>query len=386
MEFGFSAQDQAFRAEVTAFLDREVTPEIVAELETGLGPGSATRELYKKMGTKGWLTVTWPRQYGGMEGTNVQRLIVGEELGHHRAYYSLVGATMAGPTILLFGSEELKQEFLPRISAGESEFALGYTEPEAGSDLAALDIRAVDDGDDFIINGQKIFNTATHYSQYHWLGARTDPEAPKHRGVSLIVVDLKSPGITISPLWALTGRRTNVVYYQDVRVPKRNLVGERGRGFYHIATALDFERMFPMGDLMADLDDLVACLKEAKRDGVPVAQDPLVRQRLGEMAVQIEALRLLSYHIAWLLDRGTIPNYQSSMLKLFLSETRQRFANLGVQILGPLGQLRKGGKWTQVEGRFAHGYLEGYISTIVGGTSEVQRNIIATRGLGLPRT
>jgi 3-oxocholest-4-en-26-oyl-CoA dehydrogenase alpha subunit len=385
MDFGISPADEAFRKEVVAFLEREVTPGAVDELETGHGPGPVATALQRKFGAKGWLTINWPKKYGGLEGTHTQQLIALDEMGYYRVAHSRVGAGMAGPTILMFGNDEVKDQFLPPIARGEIEFALGYTEPNAGSDLAALEISAVEDGDYYVMNGQKIFSTAAHYAQYHWLGARTDPTAPKHRGVSLFIVDLKSPGIDVKPLIAVDGMRTNVVYYDNVRVPRRNLVGQKNRGFYHIATALDFERIFPTGEFRRVFDELVEYVRTASRGGVPLAKDPLVRQRLAEIAVEIEGARLLSYRVAWMIDNHTVPNYESSMLKMYGTETQQRMAIRALEIMGALGDVEGDSKWTQLRGRFARMHRTGFITTIYAGTNEIQRNIIATRGLGMPR-
>ena len=179
--------------------------------------------------------------------------------------------------------------------------------------------------------------------------------------------------------------RTNVVYYQDVRVPKRNLVGEKNRGFYYIATALDFERSFSMNEFRRDFDELVDCVKELSRRGVLSASDPLIRQRLAEVAIEVEAAWLLSYRVAWMLDQNRIPNYESAMLKLYVTEARQHLGLIAQQTLGPLGQLRKGSRWTPMSGRPVEVYLGGFVDTVVAGTNEIQRNIIAMRGLGLPR-
>ncbi|MGQ9675110.1 MAG: acyl-CoA dehydrogenase family protein [Chloroflexota bacterium] len=385
MDFGLSPEEQAFKQEVVAFFDRELKPEVIEELATGNGPGPATKAFYQLLGSKGWLTINWPKKYGGLDGTCVQRLIVTEELAYRRAFYTMVGPAMAGPTILLVGSEEMKEEFLPRIARCEIDFALGYTEPDAGSDLASLDIRAVEDGDYYVINGQKMFNTDCHYADYHWLGARTDPTVSKHKGISLFVVDLKSPGIEIRPIYVLDGMRTNVVYYEDVRVPKRNLVGMPNMGFYYIATALDFERVLPVGDFRRDFEDLLDCVKRLSRDGVPLARDPLVRQRLAESAIEVEAAWLLAFRIAWMIDRQIVPNHEASMLKMYVTEAYQRLGLAAHQILGPLGQLVDGSQRVPAGGRFSQLYLNSFIRTVAGGTSEIQRTVIALRGLGLPR-
>jgi len=230
MDFGFSKEEEAFRQVVRDFLKKEVTPEIIKEGESGIGWGPHTWGLVRKLGARGWLTPTWPKEYGGLGLPSIYRFIIHEELDYAEAlpHEALtVGAGVAGPTIMLYGSEEQKRDYLPRIARGEIEFALGYTEPQAGSDLASLQIKAEERGDHYVFNGQKVFNTRCHFSQYHWIAARTDPNVVKHRGISLFIVDLSSPGITLRPLWGIDGTRTNEVFYDNVIVPKKNLVGEK---------------------------------------------------------------------------------------------------------------------------------------------------------------
>ncbi|TAK28875.1 MAG: acyl-CoA dehydrogenase [Chloroflexota bacterium] len=385
MDFGLTAAQQRLREEVRAFIAKESTPEVIEETYWEHAWGPATREFYRKLGERGWLTPTWPKQYGGLELSHVEDLIIAEELSYHMVRVSMVSTSMAGPTILRFGSEEQKQEWLPPIAQGKLAFALGYTEPQAGSDLAALDIRAVDDGDYFVINGMKTFNTACHYADYHWLGARTDPDAPKHRGVSLLIVDMKSLGITVRPLWTMAGWQTNEVYYDNVRVPKKNLVGVRGRGFQQIAVALDFERMFPVGLAARLLDDLIHYTKEAQAQGKPLAVDPIVRHQLAEMAAEIEVCRLFALRIAWILDQGRVPNYESAMAKVFLTETLNKLTHTAMKVFGPFGQLQRGSKWAPIDGHVEYHHRWQVLETIYAGTSEIMRNIIAQRGLGLPR-
>ncbi|MFC1896587.1 acyl-CoA dehydrogenase family protein [Thermodesulfobacteriota bacterium] len=385
MDFSFTPEEEAFRREVAEFLDRETTPEVLAEGDSMMGPGPAGRALLRKLGAKRWLCITWPREYGGMGGSSTQRLILQDEMAYRGLGFNLVGPNMAGPTILIDGSEEIKKEYLPRIASGEIEFALGYSEPNAGSDLASLEISAVEDGDDYVMNGQKIFNTDAHYAEYHWLGARTDPDATKHKGISLFVVDLKSPGITVRPLYCLDGMRTNEVFYDNVRVPKKNLVGQTNRGFYHIMTALAFERIFPTGGSRRLFENLVEYVKRANRDGKPLGEDPLIRQRMAEIAADIEVVTLLAYRVPWLIDQGIIPDYQAAMLKLYLTELTQRTAKLGLEIMKDYAQLTRDSKWAQFHGRVARVHCDGFRGTIVGGTSEIQRIVIANRGLNMPR-
>jgi alkylation response protein AidB-like acyl-CoA dehydrogenase len=385
MDFGFTEAQQRLREEVRAFIKKEITPEIVQETFWEAGWGPKSREFLKKVGARGWLTPTWPKQYGGLESSHVDDLIIADEMSYHLVRPPMVGTAMAGPTILRFGSDEQKAEWLPPIARGEIEFALGYTEPQAGSDLAALDIRAVEDGDDFVMNGMKTFNTACHYADYHWLGARTDPDAAKHRGISLFIVDLKSPGVDIRPLWTMAGWRTNEVYYDNVRVPKKNLVGVRGRGFHQIAVALDFERMFPAGPLLRLLDELVEYVKEAKSGGKPLADDPVVRHQLAEMAAEAEVCRLFGFRLAWILDQGRVPNYESSMAKVFGTEAMNKLTHTAMKVLGPFGQLQHGSRWAPIDGHAEYHHRWQVVETIYAGTSEIMRNIIAQRGLNLPR-
>ena len=382
MDFRLTEDEERFSNEVREFLRTALPNEVVEERESGLGIGPHTWELMRRLGEKGWLTPTWPREYGGLNASPMYRYIIENELDYFEGLPGgrLVGASMAGPTILLYGTEEQKKEYLPRISRGEIEFVLGYTEPDAGSDLAALQMRAVEDGDYYIINGQKMFNTRAHYAQYHWLAARTDPKAPKHKGISLFIVDLKSPGITVHPIWTVGGTRTNQVFYEDVKVPRENLVGEKNRGFYHIATALDFERIFAVGGLKRTLEELVEYAKQNT-----LGKKPLVRQKLAGIAIEVEIAQLLAYRVIWLLSQEIVPNYEAAMLKVFATELRQRIDKIGLQITGLYGQLQSGSKWAPVGGKLEHCYRDDLLVTIVGGTSEIMRNIIATRGLKMPR-
>lgn len=386
MNFGFNQEEETIRKEARAFVQKEVTPEMAKEIaeNTGsTGPGIG-RELVQKMGAKGWLCATWPKEYGGLGSSETVGFIIRDEMAYAGGPISLVGATMAGPSILKFASEEMKREYLPRIARGQIEMILGYTEPQAGSDLAALEIKAEDKGDYFLINGQKMFNTHAHFAEYHWLGARTDPAVPKHKGISLIIVDMKSPGITVRPMISIAGGKTNEVFYDNVKVPKRNVVGEMNRGFYYIMTALDFERMFPFGGVRRILDELVKYTRETKRDGKPLSKDPVIRQKIAEIAIEVEAAYTLYYQLAYMLDNGQIPNYQSSMQKVFSSEAAFRAFDVATEIMGPRGQLQGSSKWAPINGEAELHYRWAIIEDIYGGTSEIQRNIIALRGLGLP--
>jgi alkylation response protein AidB-like acyl-CoA dehydrogenase len=382
MDFRFSAEEEKFMQNVHDFFIKEekIAIEARKEWDSGLGFGPFCWQILKKIGEKGWLCPTWPKEYGGLELSYMYRYIVMEQMHHFTDIYSTVGAGMAGPVILNHGNEKQKKEYLPKIAKGEIEFALGYTEPDAGSDLASLVIKAEDKGDYFLINGSKLFNTRAHYAQYHWLGALTEITTPKYRGISLFIVDLKTPGITISPIFTVGGMRTNEVFYDDVKVPKKALVGEKNRGFYYILEALDYERISTVAGLERDFQEILDYIKKNGN-----GNDPLIRQKLADLAIEIKSARLFALRVAWMLDRGKIPNYEASMLKMVVSEIEQDLVQTAMQIFGPYGQLQKGSRWAPLDGKFEWRYRDSLEALITRGTSEIMRNIIAQRGLGLPR-
>jgi alkylation response protein AidB-like acyl-CoA dehydrogenase len=374
MDFRLSPEEEEFRTELHALLSRLVTPEVVAEAESGVELGPNVRGVLRELGARGWLAPGWPREHGGIAATPVHTALVEDALAYYRLLPAgrLVGIGIAGPMIMRFGSDEQKQRFLPAIARGAIEFCLAYTEPEAGSDLGALQTRATRDGDDYVIEGHKLFNTRAHYAGYHWLIARTDTTGARREGYSFFIVDSKSAGIVVQPLVGLSGKRTNAVFYDNVRVPAANLVGEEGRGWeYMTSAALAFERVFPVGDVEREFEELLA---DARRRG---PQPPYTRQRLAELAVRILIARLLSWRITWMQSRGIVPGYEADALKLLHSELWQSLASTALSILGQEGAT--------TDSRAAYNYLDTQWRTIAGGTSEVMRNLIATRGLGLPR-
>jgi alkylation response protein AidB-like acyl-CoA dehydrogenase len=388
MRFSLSPEEETFRQEVSDFLDRELTDEIRQATWRYKGLGPEGRAFALKLGAKGWLGLGWPKEYGGSGGSFINEYILITELARHEAYVpNEIARLMAGPDILHYGSEELKREFLPRIANGEIEFGLGYTEPQAGSDLMMMEMRAVESGDYFIINGQKTFNTESHYADYHWLAAKTDFEAPRHKSMSLFVVDQRSPGITIRPIWTLGGERTNEVFYDDVRVPKTRLVGERNKGFYYMVGALNYERLMlsPVERLVPILDRVVQYTRETGRNGKLLADNTLVRHKLAQIAIEIEIVQCIEFKAFAMLADGREPDYESGMLKLMWSELHQRLASNAIDILGLAGRLEEGSKWAPLKGEIARLYRSSVVSTIGGGSSEIIRNLTATRGLGLPR-
>ncbi|MBI2846969.1 MAG: acyl-CoA dehydrogenase family protein, partial [Chloroflexi bacterium] len=343
MDFRFTAEQERFRAEIGDFLKKELTPEMRAEMMAHPEEGSFNKEFSKKLAKKGWIGIAWPKEYGGLGLGYIERLIYNEEMTYRQAptAYHHTSERQMGPSIILHGTDWQKKEFLPKITQADICFCIGYTEPGAGSDLASLQTRAVEDGDDFVVNGQKIYTSGAHVSDWIWLATRTDTNAPKHKGISILLVDLKSPGITVRPLWTMAGGRFNEVYFDSLRVPKRNLVGEKNRGWYVLMANLDFERsgIERVTENLLVLQELVRYVNETKRNGRPLAQNPLVRQRLAELAIEFQAGRMLSYRVAWLQSKGVVPNYEASMAKAFGSELGQRVAHVGMQILGLYGQL-----------------------------------------------
>ena len=383
MNFKFSPEEEKFKEEVHHFFlsEKEVVDEARKEWDSGLGFGPNCWKILGKIGERGWFCPTWPKEYGGLGLSYMYRYIIMEQMHYFLNIYSTVGAGMAGPIILKQGSEKQKKQYLSPIARGEVEFVLGYTEPQAGSDLASLQIRAEDKGDFFLINGSKLFNTRAHYSQYHWLGARTEINVPKHKGISLIIVDLKTPGITINPIFTVGGRRTNEIIYDNVMVPKENLVGEKNRGIYYIMEALDYERISTVAGLERDFQEIVDYVKENN-----LSVPPRIREEIAEMAVEVESAGLLAMRVAWMLDKGKVPNYEAAMLKMVVSEVAQDLINLAINILGPYGQIKAGSPWAPLAGKVEWLYRDSLEDLITRGTSEIMRNIIAQRGLGLPRT
>ncbi len=381
-------EEEKFRQEVSDFLDRELTDEIRQQHAMYKGLGPEGRAFALKLGAKGWLGLGWPKEYGGSGGSIVHEFILVQEFARHEVHIpNEIARLMAGPIILHHGSEEMKKEFLPGIAKGETEFGLGYTEPQAGSDLMAMQMRAVEDGDFFVINGQKMFNTESHYADYHWLAAKTDPTGTRHKSISLFVVDQRAPGITINPIQTMGGERTNEIFYDDVRVPKSRLVGEKNMGFYYMVSALNYERlMISLAQRLTPvLNRLIQYTKETRRNGMLLADDPFVRSKLAQMAIEIEVATCLEYRAFGMLFEGRTPDYEAGIVKLFGSELKQRFAYNAMEILGFYGLLEEESKRSPLKGEIARLCRASVIDTIGGGTSEIIRNVTATRGLKLPR-
>ena len=394
MDFRLTPEEEAFRLEVREFIEKECPEELRGG---GVNIFEQVGNLFgwrAKLAKKNWVAPAWPPEYGGAGMSIMEQFIYNQETARMRSPSPLfiggLGVAVIGPTIMHYGSEEQKNEFIPKILSGEHMWCQGFSEPEAGSDLASLKARAVRDGDDYVINGQKIWTTVAHVSHYMLMLARTDPDAPKHKGISYFIVPMKTPGITVRPLMNMPGAHEfNEVFFEDAHIPAKSLLGEENQGWYMAATTLDIERS-NIGSAVGQqqsVEDLINFAKENGGNGVVrLGWDPSLRYELVERYIETEAAMMLSYRVVTMQAKKLIPNYESSAVKLFSMEMAQRIANTGLRLLGLYGQLSPGSKWGPLKGRLEYQYLRSVGNTIEGRTSEIQRNIMTTRGLGLPRS
>ncbi len=399
MDFGYTPEQEALREEVQGFIAEHVTPELIAEVED-FGEntrGPLSRQLYKEVASRGWIGISWPREYGGQGGSRIDQYIVEEEFA--RVGISVGGAGSGAPAILAAGTEEQKRHFLPGLINGDIIFALGFTEPQAGADLAGLQCRAVRDGDHYVINGQKMFTSAAHYATHIYLMARTDPEAPRHRGISIFLVPMDLPGITVRPLWTIqndppapTGTtygtaRTNEVFLEDVQVPADALLGEENMGWYVGAMALNLDRVGASRYLISVRrdEDIINWVKENRFEDYSPAEEDSVRDRLAELWIEAQVCRLMTMRSMSIVERGGEFTYEGSAEKVWAPEHGVRTTETITQILGPYAQLLQGSEDAVEEGLFAHNVMGSFQSGINHGSVQVMRDQMARRGLGLPR-
>lgn len=399
MDFGFTPEQEALRREVSQFIAEHVTPEVQTELESMWeeGKGPLYRELHKKVAERGWVGISWPKEYGGQGGSRIDQYIVEEEFA--RVGMSVGGAGSGAPAILAAGTEEQKKYFIPRIINGEITFALGFTEPQAGADLASLQCRAVKDGDFYIINGQKMFTSSAHFATHLYLMARTDPDLPKHRGISIFLIPMDTPGITVRPLWTIQSdppaplgttygqARTNEVFLEDVRVPLSCLLGEENTGWYVGAMGLNLDRVGASRYLISVKrdEDIINWVKENKLDGHSLADDPEIRDRLAELWIEAQVCRLMTLRSMSIVERGGNFSYEGSAEKVWAPEHGVRTTETIAQILGPYAQLLNGSPEAIENGLYAHNLLGAFQSGINHGSVQVMRDQMARRGLGMPR-
>lgn len=388
MDFDLDAEQRAWLAEVREFLRENVTDALRAEIaEHNLEhPGGEVGAFRAKLGAKGWFGLNWPAEYGGLGLGPVYMHLLMTEFEYWGAPGPDLTVTSIAPMIMRHGTEQNKHEFLPLIARGEMTCALGYSEPDAGTDLASLRTKAVRDGDEWVINGSKIWNSGAQRSTHEWLCVRTDPQAQRHRGISVIVVPVDSPGVRIRPLIAWSGYRTNEVFFDDVRVPVSNLIGEENRGWSYITGALDLERgaLTNAGDLRRALDELQLLARMPRRDGTVPIDNAGFRRRLAQAEADVEVAGLMGYEASSLLSDGVIPTVEVSVEKVFSSELRQRIADLGIDLLGAEGLLAHRNPEAPAGGRFEKLYRFAPLMRFGGGTNEVLRDVIAQRGNGMP--
>jgi len=390
MDFEFSDEQEAYVKEVVAFLDAHDDPDVFDVTRENMAQIVDTpkrRAFMAKLGEQGWLGMTWPKEHGGSEGEGVYEYLLNEQLAGRGGPQIGKGVGIIGKTLIHHGSDKLKAEFLPKILRNEVEFAVGYSEPDAGSDAASMKLKAVKDGDGWRLNGQKVWTTSAHFAEWYWLGARTDPD-DKHGGITLFLVPLDQPGVTIKGMWTMGDERTNEVFIDDVFVHDDYVVGEVGKGFQYISQALDLERftMFTFSPIKQRLDLLCEYVRTTVRDGVALKDDPVVRQRIARLVTDAEAARVLGLRfVAASMKGGAPPTTHASEYKLFATELSVRLANAAMDIAGPGSALRVRTEEAPMAGRSESTYRYTVIDTIGGGTSEVQKNIISRRQLGLPK-
>ena len=347
------------------------------------------RSVAEKLAQRNWLSLPWPRAYGGRDLGIMEQALFNEARSYHRVPgVDTGGPAIVAPGILEYGSEEMKREWLPRIAGAEINWCQGWSEPNAGSDLASLTTRAVEDGDDYVINGQKIWTSGAHRADHIFLLARTDPDAPPHRGLTYFFSEMNRPGITVRPLYYMNRAHVfNEVFFDNLRVPKRNIVGQVNQGWYVTMAGINFERSGAgaIAGGKRDLEDLVQYCQEIEWTGQTLAKNTLVRHKLAELAIDLEAARQWAYYVAWLQSRNPAVAAEPSASKYFVTELWLRLAAAGLEIMGLYGTLKSGSKWAPLRGRFEN-ICQVYPGlTIAGGTTEIQKNLIAWMGLRLPR-
>jgi len=393
MEFRFTEEEESFRQEVSSFLDAEMPADWIMPI---INP---SEDLYhdevwklhkvmaRKMGEKGWLSLTWPKEYDGREASPIFSAIFQEEIRYRGAPgWDPQGVSMLAPIIIHYGTEEQKRRHLPPIARGEIFWCEGYSEPQSGSDLASVQTTAVQDGDNLVIDGQKLWCSGANICDWCHLLVRTDPNAPKkHMGLTYLLLDMKTPGITVRPIQDMCGGQALCeVFFDSVRVPLENIVGQKEQGWQIALDLLNFERGLDAGETAMIRSFFDLTMQYAQEHNL--TDDPLVQQQLASMFIDIETARLIAHQLVWLASQGLPTTAQASMSKLFCSEANQRCADTAMKILGSFGPLAKDSKWAVLQGKIGLWYLESLTSTLARGTSEIQRNVLAVRGLELPRS
>ena len=387
MYLAYTDEQESLRRELRSYYEQLLTPEVEAELANSHGVGPALRRVVRQMGEDGWLGIGWPKEWGGQGRSAIEQFVFFDESMRAGAPVPMLTINTVGPTIMNFGTEEQKAHFLPRILKGEIHFCIGYTEPGAGTDLAGLATSAVRDGEEYVINGQKVFTSLAGGADYIWLAARTDPEAKKHKGISIFVVPMDTPGISLTPMHLLSEHDINQTYFDDVRVPASSLVGGENNGWSLITNQLNHERvtLCSPGIIERTLAEVHQWAQDNKlADGSRVIDQPWVQLNLARVRARLEFLRLMNWKVAWTATQGRLDVADASSVKVFGTEFYLEAFRLLFEIVGERGYLRDGSP-DAVRGHLERSYRSLLILTFGGGTNEIQRDLIATFGLGFPR-
>ena len=390
MDLDFSPEQLALRKEIRNYYRDLLTPELRQALdeEREQMGGPVYRHIVGRMGAAGWLGIGWPKEHGGQGRTAIEQFIFWDETYRARAPLNIIPVNTIGPTLMLYGTEQQKADMLPKILRGELFFGIGYTEPGAGTDLASLKTRAVREGDEYVINGQKVFTTHAHDADFIWLAARTDPEAPKHKGLSIILVPTDAPGFSVTPIFTLGGERTNATYYENVRVPVSNRIGLENEGWSLITSQLNHERITLATPGLADrlLDEVWEwAAKTPAPDGDRMLDVPWVQLNLARVYARLDALKLLNWRSAWLISVGTPSMAEASAVKVMGTEFFVECYRLLLEIVDAAGLVKTRQPGALFGGLLEQAYRAATTLTFGGGVNEVQRDIIAMAGLGLPR-
>ena len=391
MRFEFTDEDERFRSELRAFLAEQLPEGWTGPVDEASDDGWALNQRMKKaLAERGWLVMHWPEKYGGRDASPMRNIIFAEEMAYHRAPGNdRFGTRMIGPVLMHYGTEDQKSKYLSAIANGTIQWCQGYSEPDAGSDLASLKTRAVRDGDRFIVNGSKIWTSLAHRADMIFMLARTDPDAPKHRGISMLLIDMNAPGVEVRPIHNMSGSHSfNQVIFDNVEVPTENLVGDLNNGWRVGMSVLNYERsgVDYVGWGQRAWDELAEfCRNETGPDGRPLIADPTVSRKMAELDAEIEGARLLTYDVAWHQQQGEAPADVASMSKLSGTLANRHVLDYGVKLLGIYGVLEKDSPHAKLQGRFFKMRMFYTSGEILAGTTEIQKNLIAWRGLELPR-
>ncbi len=387
MHLDLTPEQHAFRDELREYFAKLITPELLEEMRGSEGGTPGYHKALRQMGKDGLLGIGWPTEYGGQDRGPIDHFIFTDEVQRSGFPLPFLTLNTVGPTLMRYGTDEQKQEFLPRILRGELHFAIGYSEAEAGTDLASLKTKAEKLGDEWVINGAKMWTSLANYADYIWLAARTDPDVKKHRGISMFLVPTSAPGYKITPIATIGGVRTNATYYEDVRVPAENLIGGENNGWSLITGQLNHERvsLVTVGPLRRLIDEARSWSQETKlADGRRVIDQPWVQSNLARIHAKLEALRLMTWKQAWAAQHSQLHPADASTLKVYGSEFYVEAYRALLEIFGSLGTLQADSPGSVLRGKVESMYRNTLILTFGGGTNEVQRDIIAMAALGMP--